>query len=133
VIQLSPTPSPEELRPIADRIFRHGAVIVCGDATPILVGDFRWEEPGRINWFRAFGDRATDAASFSFDFARAEDARIVFRHSTGGEIELLAIDQAKLEDPDDYRVAWQIWQHVGPLHRRLIETAYRASSPDPMA
>jgi hypothetical protein len=98
--------------------------MVAKNSAAVLVGDFRWCEPNFLVWFPAFGDRTTDAMSFSFHYANADESRIVFRHSGGDELVMVVVDHAGVADPDDYRVAWQIWHHVAPLRRKLIEEAY---------
>lgn len=117
-------PQGASLREIVETIFRAGAVLSCPHCAPVLLGDFRWEEPNRIRWFPAFGDRASDAGTFSFHYAHADASRAEFRHAGGSQIEMTTIDAADVDDRDDYRVAWQIWQHVAPLQAKLIQAAY---------
>lgn len=117
-------PSDASLREIVEMIFRQGAVLSCAHCPPILLGDFHWEEPSRIRWFPAFGDRESDAGVFSFHYAHADASRAEFRHAGGSRIEITTIDEAEVDDRDDYRVAWQIWQHVVPLQAKLIQAAY---------
>jgi hypothetical protein len=118
-----------QLRAIAESIFREGAVLRRTNCVPVLVGDFRWEDPNLIRWFPAFGDRETDAGEFSFHYAHADTSRAEFRHAGGSVVEMIAIDETEVEDRDDYRVAWQIWQYVAPLHTKRIEAAYSRLAP----
>jgi hypothetical protein len=113
-----------QVRSIAESIFRQGAVLHRANCAAVLLGDFRWEEPHLIRWFLAFGDRETDVGEFSFHYAHAEASRAEFRHAGGSLVEIITIDEAQVEDRDDFRVAWQIWQHVAPLQAKRIETAY---------
>jgi hypothetical protein len=114
----------DDVRRRAESLVRRGAVLSGVDCPLLLIGDFRWGGANRILWFPAFGDRAADAGGFSFHEASLEPSRIAFRHSRGYELVLSAIDAAPVDDRDDYRVAWQLWQQVAPLRRSLIERAY---------
>lgn len=112
------------LRAPAEQMFARGAVINRVKSPPTLVGDFLWEEPNRILWFAAFGDQVSDAQSFEFHYARVTGWSLHFRHSGGREMEMTPIEHAAVEDPDDYRIAWQLWQQVAPLRIALIRHAY---------
>jgi len=117
-------PERKSFRAWADRTYARGAIISRVATRPTLLGDFRWEEPDRIFWFAAFGDHTTDARSFVFHHVRIGPEALTFLHSDGGEVSMTAIDHAALDDPDDYRIAWQLWQQVAPLHAAFIRRAY---------
>jgi hypothetical protein len=110
----------------AQKLVQEGAIMTVpgrpgGQA---LIGDLRWSE-GSVCWFTAFGDSPGDAHRLDFT-----EAHVVQRHGISflnGRVttaRLSTIDAADLEDPDDYRVAWQLWQQVAPLRAALIENCY---------
>ncbi|MEY4941460.1 MAG: hypothetical protein RIQ93_3195 [Verrucomicrobiota bacterium] len=87
-----------------------------------LVGDFAWLTPTSIFWFAANGDSGADVHTLEFDQVNREPEGLRF-FRRGKCVGLLApIDRADVDDRDDFRVAWQIWQHIEPLRRAFIES-----------
>jgi hypothetical protein len=120
----TPPSDTDELRAFASNLVASGAVVRLKQGAPALVGDFRWDDPNRIVWFAAFGDLDADAHLFSFHSAHRMGNEVVFRHSDGDELGLIGIEHAGLEDPDDYRTAFQLWQQVAPMRADFIGRAY---------
>lgn len=91
-----------------------------------LVGYLEWLEPQRLFWFTAYGEALSDGHLLEFDTLQTHQRGITF--SAGGRIVslLTTIDHAGVDDPDDYRIAWQLWQEVAPLRRTLIEACAHA-------
>jgi hypothetical protein len=107
------------------RLVAAGAIMTlpeppCGQH---LVGYLEWLEPQRVFWFNAYGESAEDGHLLDFDALKVIEGRGIYLSSQGVIVsQLTPIDQARLDDPDDYRIAWQLWQEVVPLRRPLIET-----------
>jgi hypothetical protein len=89
-----------------------------------LVGYLEWLAPQRLFWFTAYGESVSDGHLLEFDTTHVVEERGIF-FSSGGNIvsSLTPIAQANVEDPDDYRIAWQLWQEVAPLRRRVIDAS----------
>lgn len=85
-----------------------------------LVGDFSWLEGNRVFWFAANGDAGADAHVLDFDDVILDDDGLHFFLEGRRVAVLESIGRARVEDPDDFRIAWQIWQQVAPLRRPLI-------------
>lgn len=116
------------LQSTATDIASSGAVLSVWNSPPVhfLVGDFQWSEPQRIFWFPAHGDTAADGHVLQFDTAEMNAGAIRFLHR-GKLVALLSpIDRAHVEDRDDYRVAWSIWQQVAPVRHALLAEARAA-------
>ena len=46
-------------------------------------------------------------------------------HGAGRIAALLTpIEKSAVDDPEDYRVAWQLWQEVLPVRQKLIDRAF---------
>jgi hypothetical protein len=79
-----------------------------------------WDGGNRVLWFTAFGDHQDDAHAISFDEVRVHPVGVCFV-SNGGTAALLSpIEKAAVSDPEDYRVAWRLWQQVLPIRQRAI-------------
>jgi hypothetical protein len=91
-----------------------------------LVGSLRWAADGapRVLFFAANGDGVEDGHELCFDTVEPADTGLRFFH--GGKIvgTLLPIDAAAVDDPDDYRVGWSIWQQVAPLKQRFVSALF---------
>ena len=87
-----------------------------------LVGYLEWLGARRLFWFTAYGESLADAHLLEFESLHVIAERGVY-FSAGGNLiaSLTTIDHANVEDPDDYRIAWQLWQEVAPLRRKLID------------
>lgn len=122
---------PAETRPSADlprtivrRIVGEGGILMEPGQPPALVGELSWEDAGTVLWFAAFGDQPRDAHRLTFDQAECSGDRVVFR--TYGRIvaELADVDHSCVDDPDDYRTAWQLWQQILPMRTPFILRCY---------
>ena len=77
-------------------------------------------------FFTAYGDGMRDVT-----WAPCESAR---RTASGWQLQSVAgvaglvstIDLARVADPEDYRIAWNLWQQVWPLRRKLINECFDA-------
>lgn len=101
-----------------------GAIIEICDGTPecFLVGEFAWLDAHRIFWFIAHGDRESDGGVLEFDRAEVVDGHCVqFVKGTRRVARLTDISSAAVEDPEDYQVAFSLWQQVAPCARSLIQ------------
>lgn len=116
------------VKPIADSLAASGAVMTVwhSPAMQYLVGDFQWTAHDRVFWFAANGDATSDGHVLRFDDAEASEEQVRFLR--GGQLVglLSAIDRAEVDDRDDYRVAWSIWQQVAPVRRPLMAEARAA-------
>ena len=111
---------------IAERLAEQGAVMMQ-PGHPIrryLVGSFRWVSPDRVAWFVAHGEDEEDVHLLVFDQVQIVDGHgVCFLRQSEVLGYLTAIDHAQLDDPDDYRIGWQLWLEVAPLKTALIERA----------
>lgn len=100
-----------------------GAVMTVWRSPPehYLVGDFAWLAPNSIFWFAANGDSGADVHTLQFDRVKREPEGLRFFRRSSCVGLLAPIDRALVEDREDFRVAWQIWQHVEPVRRAFIE------------
>jgi hypothetical protein len=87
-----------------------------------LVGHFEWIASNRIFWFNANGCDDHDANVLEFDRVTVAVDEIVFVRAGKLVGRLVAIDVARVADPDDYRIAWQIWQQVAPMQQPRIRS-----------
>lgn len=112
-------------RLIADKLAAGGAVLTTWNspAAHYLVGDFEWTDDQRVFWFAANGDTLDDAHVLRFDTAEFADGHVRFFASGRLVGQLSPIDRAEVDDRDDYRVAWSIWQQVAPVRRTLLAEA----------
>ncbi|HUR60487.1 MAG TPA: hypothetical protein VM029_22380 [Opitutaceae bacterium] len=116
------------LRTFAGRIVQAGAIMTRRDdeAGRHLVGELRWLENDQLFWFTAYGENLSDAHWLRFDDVRCvANCGLYFLQDENIVAYLCTIDAAGVEDPDDYRIAWQWWQQVGPLRAALIEDCWQ--------
>jgi len=123
--------APAEARSPAERhaeiLVRNGAVLTLAGAPLTLVGHWEWLADGCVFCFPAFGDSERDARTIEFDETRdLGDAGICFLNARAIVGELTSVASARVDDPDDYRVAWQLWQQVKPLRMRFISRCLAA-------
>ncbi len=114
------------------RLVAKGAVLTLnGEASgPILVGEWTPLTSSRVFLFPAHGEEG-DEQILEFDRAVLLDTQIVgFIRGSDLVGQLAAISAAGLDDPDDYRVAWQIWQHVSPMMQEKIDQLRARRDPD---
>lgn len=89
-----------------------------------LVGDLDWLDENRMFWFTAHGDREDDGHVLEFDMAEFVDGQVVEFFHRGQRVGLLTdIATAKVDDPEDYAVAFSLWRQVEPRTRHLIRRA----------
>jgi hypothetical protein len=115
--------------PAADALLAAGAVaLVNAEPRPILIGHLEWLNDGELLIFTAFGEAPTDAHLVHFDDVIVhETGSMTFVRDGTVTGAIQPIDDADLDDPDDYRIAWQFWQDVAPLHRPRIEQCCAAA------
>lgn len=118
-------PRPPDLRVLATEFAQRGAVMTFGSSSCVsyLVGALHWseDEPQRLVFFAANGDRAEDAHGFSFDRAEGAEHRLDFIRDGKRVGSLAPIDHAPVDDRDDFRIGWEIWQQVAPLRSSFVE------------
>jgi hypothetical protein len=115
-----------EAEACATRTVASGAIMILPGCPVMrfLVGDFVWLEAGRIFWFTAYGDSPGDGHLLEFDDVRMVDGvGVSFSRREKIVGQLTRIEQAGVDDPDDYRIAWQLWQEVAPLRAAMIESS----------
>ena len=86
-----------------------------------LVGHFEWLASNRIFWFNANGSDDGDANVLEFDRVTGAADEIGFIRAGKLVGHLVPIETARVADPDDYRIAWQIWQQVAPMLQAKIQ------------
>lgn len=117
-------PAMKEAAAAAHQLVSAGAIMTLPEPRfeQHLVGHLEWIEPRRLFWFTAYGETLQDGRLLDFDSLQViEGSGIYFSRAGNIVSHLMPIDQARVEDPDDYRIAWQLWQEVAPLRRPLIE------------
>lgn len=111
-------------REIVDQIVAVGAVMTRPDGPLVreLVGALRWTGERELFWFAAFGEKPADGHLVPFDEIEIRSVGACFVRA-GIIVGLLSpIEKAALDDPDDYRVAWRLWQEILPLREPLIRS-----------
>jgi hypothetical protein len=88
----------------------------------LLVGYFEWIGSNRVFWFNANGSDDHDANVLEFDRVSLATGEIGFVRAGRLAGCLVAIDAARVDDRDDYRIAWQIWQQVAPMQQAKIRS-----------
>ena len=106
----------------------NGAIaILPGEPRPILIGDLQWLEGDEILIFTAYGDAPSDAHHVCFDEALVHaSGNITLMRAGQVAATFQRIEDADIEDPDDYRIAYQLWRDVAPLYQSRIERCYAA-------
>ncbi len=118
------------------RLIASGAILTLPGVplTRILVGEGRLLDPACVAFFPAFGDQAADLKSLTFDSLRLHPYGVAFYRQGVVQAFVSAIREARVEDPDDYCVAWSLWQELHPLRQDLIDAAFArldSSAPAP--
>lgn len=100
-----------------------GAIMTIGGspAQHFLVGDFALVGPHHVYWFAANGDTSADAHLLEFEEVHREGNEVHFWVSGQHVATIAAIDDTEVDDPDDFLIAWEIWQQVAPMRRMLLE------------
>ena len=118
----SPIGSQAASQQLATQLAGGGAVLTLPGASPkhFLIGELTWLEDDRLFWFPAHGD-AGDERVLAYDELHViENHTVSVLHEGRPVCRLSSIEVSGVDDPDDYRVAWQIWQQVAPLQRKRI-------------
>ncbi len=100
-----------------------GAVFEVLNGTPDcqLVGELSWLDAHHVFWFVAHGDRENDGHVLEFDRAEVLDPhRVQFYQGATRIGRLTDIASSCVEDPEDYTVAFALWQQVAPRTQGLI-------------
>lgn len=108
------------------RLIAAGAILTLPGVplTRILIGECRLLEPSRVAFFPAFGDKVSDLKSLRFDSLRVHPYGVTFYEEGSVRAFVAAIREARVEDPDDYCVAWSLWQELHPLRQDMIDEAF---------
>lgn len=118
---------PTGIRETVDSLFREGAVLAPAEEPHyrMLVGALRWSSSRAIFVFAAYGEDARDARLMQFDGAAVAENGVVHFSRNGRLLATLSpIEKSGVDDPDDYRIAWQLWQQVMPLRTQAIDRCY---------
>lgn len=111
---------------VAAGVVQAGAVLTA-PGRPLrhyLIARFEWLDAYRVFWFPAHGDSAGDGGILMFDETEVVNHRSVMFEKDDTIVGVLAmIEEAGLEDADDYRIAWQLWQQTSPMREDPIERA----------
>lgn len=123
--QLMLPPSHLAARDIAEQIAASGGIITLPGVPLIrqLVGQLRWGGDHSVFWFTAFGDGEGDAHALRFDEIQVHPVGVCFVDRSGIVAFMAPIEKAAVEDPEDYRVAWKLWQEVVPMRQKVISDA----------
>jgi hypothetical protein len=114
------------LQTATTHLVARGAVLTVWNSPPrhFLVGELCWIDANRLFWFTAHGDREDDGHILEFDRAEFIDGHGVQFFRDAKRVGLLTdIAAADVDDPEDYSVAFALWQQVFPRTRLLIERA----------
>jgi hypothetical protein len=112
------------LRLRAMQLVHGGAILSSPTARPQLVGELRWWSRNQLAWFPAFGEGAEEARLVSFDQVQGAQDSLTFMRRRTPLARLSTIASAGVDDPDDYRVGWQLWLEVVPKRRAFIDAAF---------
>ena len=119
-------------RTAAEALCRRGAILTLADEPDqrYLVGHLRWQGDRGLAVFIAFGEGPRDVRRLVPDDITLErDGSVSLLCNQRGWAKLQSLEVADFEDADDYRIAWQLWQQVAPLHAALIERSYAEFAP----
>jgi hypothetical protein len=116
----------QRVKSAGEVLFAVGAVAsLSSEPRPRLIGDMQWLEGRELLIFTAYGDGPADVHCLRFDEALLnERGSIIFM--CGGHVAgtIQCIEDSDVDDPDDYRIAWQLWQEVAPIYQPLIQRCY---------
>jgi hypothetical protein len=115
---------------IAAALVKDGAVMIITDQPLLnfLVGAFDWVGVSTqfVFWFEAFGADAFAGHVLEFDQAVApHPLGVEFR--SGGELiaYLTSIQEADLDNPQEFHDSWQAWKQVAPESEKFIAQVRR--------
>jgi hypothetical protein len=122
-----------DVRDIAEQIVATGAIMTLPGVPLVrqLVGHLQWVDEHRLFWFTAFGDTTADGHAVAFEEIQGHPVGVCFVAHGVIAAFLAPIDKAAVEDPEDYRVAWRLWQEVLPMRQQLINDALAKLLTDP--
>lgn len=114
-------------RAAVDGLYAVGAIAnLSGEPRPILIGDLQWLEGPEFIIFTAYGDGPSDAHLVRFDEVIVNEQGSITFLSAGHVVGAIhRIGDADVDDTDDYRIAWQLWQDVAPVHQPMIQRCYQ--------
>ena len=113
----------------AETLFQRGAILTpaADPSHRFLVGELRWHADTGALLFVAFGEDERDAHFLAIDAITEErDGSIQFSHAGLACAKLEDIAGASVDDPDDYTIAWQLWQQVSPMRKALVNRCFAA-------
>ena|SRR5688572_12042870 len=108
---------------VATQLARDGAILnLNAKGQRFLVGYLVWLGPRRIFCFAANGnDPKEDGHLLAFDAAQIERPPAITFFRKGREVaRLAAINDSGVDDAEDLRAAWGVWQQRRPACERLI-------------
>jgi hypothetical protein len=109
-------------------LFADGAIAsLAGEPRPILIGDLQWPDDRELLMFTAYGAEPADAHRVRFDDALLHASGSITFLSCGEVVATIQrIEDADIDDPDDYRIAHRLWSDVAPVYRARIDRCYEA-------
>ena len=118
-------------RAAAEEMAAGGAIMTVAGVPAVrqLVGHLDWLDENRVFWFPAFGDKPQDGAVLAFSQATVVPTGICFLEREVIAGFLAPVATAAVEDPEDYAVAWRLWQQIKPLRQGLIAEALEIHAP----
>ncbi len=125
----------ERAKVAGEELFAAGAIASLeGEPRPILIGDLQWLEGSELVLFTAYGEGPADVHLVSFDEAIVnEEGSVTFMFEGHVVGSIHRIEDADVDDSDDYRIAWQLWQDVAPVHQPMIQRSYQLTQHDRVA
>ena len=88
----------------------------------MLVGEFRWLRDQLAFVFPAFGESVSDARLVPCDGIKVHAFGICFAFRGRITGLLSPIEKSAVEDPDDYRIAWTLWNEVVLIKRPALDS-----------
>lgn len=123
---LDPLSYPENIESAVVLLAATGAIARI-DGVPLLIGDLQWIDDRELLLFPAFGDSPGDVRRLRFDEAAFDETgNVTFSRDHRMIGRICRIGDSGVDDPDDYRIAWQLWQEVAPLRSAFIQRSYEA-------
>lgn len=118
---------------VCDALISKGAILTLPGAPLIrhLIGEVRWLSPTQVLVLSAFGETSADVLEVNFDDAEPHLAGVCFVQGNRVSAFLSLIENARVGDPDDYRVAWSLWQEVRPLRHALTAALFDSAMVPP--
>lgn len=113
-------------REIVEQLAATGAIMTRPGSPLIreLVGVLRWADDHTVLWFTAFGENARDAQLVRFDRVEIHPVGACFLRGSSILAFLTSIEKSAVDDVDDYRIAWRLWQELLPLRETAIALVF---------